>query len=257
MSSGATRAITPMSPIAASSSSSDMAWNSAPVIALPGMPSSLAMAAAVTAWSPVIIRTRIPAACAVSIADFAVGRGGSTIPTRASMVRPPRSGSRSADGSNPSGSKSLRPVASTRRPCLPRRSFSSMYRCLNASSAGTIDRSSGSGRDPARASSWSGAPLTKARTTSRPLSSRIRWKVPMSLYAESNGSSATRGYSFRVAAASSPPFSASTTSAPSVGSPIRLPSLTTASAQSASGSRNWSSGTSGGPNTCLNVPSVA
>ena len=45
-----------------------------------------------------------------------------------------------------------------------------------------------------RASSWSGAPLTKQRTTSRPDSSCIRWNVAISLYSASNGSSATRGY---------------------------------------------------------------
>ena len=33
----------------------------------------------------------------------------------------------------------------------------------------------------ARASSWSGAPFTKQRTTSRPDSSVIRWKVAISL----------------------------------------------------------------------------
>ena len=45
----------------------------------------------------------------------------------------------------------------------------------------------------ARASTWSGAPLTKQRTTSRPDSSCTRWKVAISLYSESNGSSARRG----------------------------------------------------------------
>ena len=48
LSSGATRAITPISPIAASSSLSDIALNSAPLIARPTMPSSSAIAPAVT-----------------------------------------------------------------------------------------------------------------------------------------------------------------------------------------------------------------
>jgi hypothetical protein len=126
LSSGATRAITPMSSMALSSWSSDIALNSAPVIAFPGMPSSLAIAAAVTAWSPVIIRTCMPARCAVAIAAFAADRGGSTIPARASTVRPSSCGSRSADASKEPGSKSLRPVAITRRPWLASRSFSSM-----------------------------------------------------------------------------------------------------------------------------------
>ncbi len=51
-----------------------------------------------------------------------------------------------------------------------------------------------------------------------------------------------RGYRSRVSTGSAPPLAASTTSAPSVGSPTRLPSLTTASAHSASGSMYWSSG---------------
>ena len=45
----------------------------------------------------------------------------------------------------------------------------------------------------ARASSWSGAPLTYMRTTGLPASSFISWKVAMSLYAASNGTSAIRG----------------------------------------------------------------
>jgi hypothetical protein len=90
------------------------------------MPSSFAMAAAVTAWSPVIMRTRIPASRAIAIADFAVGRGGSTMPTSASTVSPSSSGSRSADGSKPAESKSLRPVAMTRKPWPASRAFSSM-----------------------------------------------------------------------------------------------------------------------------------
>ena len=44
--------------------SSLIAANSAPVIARPSMPSWRAIASAVTAWSPVIIRTWMPAACA-------------------------------------------------------------------------------------------------------------------------------------------------------------------------------------------------
>ena len=58
------------------------------------------MASAVTAWSPVIMRTWMPAAWAVAMDALASARGGSTMPTRASSVRSETSGSRSAFGSN-------------------------------------------------------------------------------------------------------------------------------------------------------------
>ncbi len=45
----------------------------------------------------------------------------------------------------------------------------------------------------------------------------------MNLYAESNGTAATRGYVRRVSGASTPIFAASTTSAASVGSPTTSP----------------------------------
>ena len=91
-----------------------------------------------------------------------------------------------------------------------------------------------------RASSTSGAPLTKQRTTLRP-SSSISWNVAMNLYSESNGTSPTRGKRRRVSSTSSPPFAARTTSAASVGSPTISPSRTAASFASAIGRRNGSS----------------
>ena len=87
LSSGATRATTPMSSSSTISCSSLIAANSVPVMARPSMPSSPAMAAAVVAWSPVIIRTRMPASWHSAIAALASGRGGSTMPTIASSVR--------------------------------------------------------------------------------------------------------------------------------------------------------------------------
>ena len=107
LSSGATRAMTPMSSIWPSASSSLIAANSAPVIARPSMPSWLAIASAVTAWSPVIIRTWMPADVRLRDRVPGLGRGGSTMPTRASSVMPSRSGSRSAFASNDAGSKSF------------------------------------------------------------------------------------------------------------------------------------------------------
>ena len=87
LSSGATRATTPMPSISALSWSSGMAANSAPVSARPSMPSWPAMAAAVVAWSPVIMRTRMPASLQRAMASLASLRGGSTIPTSASSSR--------------------------------------------------------------------------------------------------------------------------------------------------------------------------
>ena len=53
-----------------------------------------------------------------------------------------------------------------------------------------------------------------------------------------------------------PPLAASTTSAPSVGSPISSPSLTTASEASTIGIRNSSSGMSACPPTRVIRPAV-
>ena len=63
----------------------------APVIALSPdfmIPRSLAMAEAVTTWSPVIITGLIPALQQSSTAAFASGRGGSIIPTNPINVKP-------------------------------------------------------------------------------------------------------------------------------------------------------------------------
>ena len=178
--SGVTLAITPISSILLRASSSLIAPNSAPVMTVPSMSSWRAIADAVTAWSPVIIRTLIPAFFAVAMEALAAGRGGSTIPTRASSSRPVTRGSRSAPGSKAAGSKSFRAVAITRRPCSPSRWFSAWYSSLNLPSAGTGPVSA-SKTVAARARSWSGAPLTKQRMTSWPDSSVILWKVAISL----------------------------------------------------------------------------
>ena len=122
----------------------------------------------------------MPAFAAVAIDALAVGRGGSTIPTRASSSSPVTSGSRSAPGSKAAGSKSLRAMAITRRPCSPSRWFSARYRCRNSPSAGA-GPASASATVAARASSWSGAPLTKHRITSLPDASVIVWNVAISL----------------------------------------------------------------------------
>ena len=122
----------------------------------------------------------MPAFSAVAIDALAVGRGGSTMPTRASSSSPVTMGSRSAPGSKAAGSKSLRAIAITLRPCSPSRWFSARYRCRNPPSAGA-GPASASMTVAARGSSWSGAPLTKHRITCLPDASVILWNVAISL----------------------------------------------------------------------------
>ena len=137
LSSGATRAITLICGSWSSSSSSLIAANAVPVIARPSMPSSAAIAPAVVAWSPVIIRTRIPASWHSAIAAFASDLGGSTIPTIASSVRPCTRPSRSPSGENDAGSRSRCATTMTRWPAAAIRSFASFARLRFASVTGT------------------------------------------------------------------------------------------------------------------------
>ena len=178
LSSGATRATTPISWSCRSSSSSDSAANSVPVSARPSIPSCAAMAAAVVAWSPVIMRTRIPASLQSAIASLASLRGGSTIPTSASSVSSCTSSRSGPSARKPAGSRSREATASTRSPSPASRSFSASTRS-RTSPAGRSAPSTSRICDE-RASSTSGAPLTKQRTTLRP-SSSISWKVAISL----------------------------------------------------------------------------
>ena len=83
------------------------------------------MAAAVTAWSPVIMRTWMPALLHLAMATLASARGGSTMPTIASRVRSFTSSIKLPLGSKVCGSKSRRATTITRSPALAMRSFSS------------------------------------------------------------------------------------------------------------------------------------
>ena len=159
LSSGATRATTPISSISARSSSSLIAANSVPVTARPSMPSSPAIAAAVVAWSPVIIRTRIPASRHSAMAVLASGRGGSTMPTIASSVSSWTSPMRSRPGWTAPGSKSRCATTITRSPAFAIWSFASSARCRLSSVIGTTVPS-GFRIVVARAMRTSGAPLT-------------------------------------------------------------------------------------------------
>ena len=178
--SGATRAITPMSSIWRAASSSSSAANSAPVTARPSIPSSWAIACAVIAWSPVIIRTRMPALRASAMALVASARGGSTSPTSATISRSCISGIGSAEGSNLPGSNSRWANPRTRRPCPAIRSFSAVTRARMSSVSRSV-RPPGIRAKADRSRITSGAPLTYARTTGFPDSPGIVWNVAMNL----------------------------------------------------------------------------
>ncbi|MCY1525710.1 hypothetical protein D9M68_606990 [compost metagenome] len=86
---GLVRANTLVSFSRASSSASLSSSRSAPVSGLPpGRPRRSAMAAAVAAWSPVIIFTWMPALWHSSMARMASSRGGSSMPTRPRRTKP-------------------------------------------------------------------------------------------------------------------------------------------------------------------------
>ena len=181
------------------------------------------MACAVTAWSPVIIRTSIPAARATATASFASARSGSMIPAIPTNDRPRVNAIGSSDIVASSSSATSRAAnARTRRPWRPIRSLASVIPGP-AWSKGTCEPLRGPPAWLQRAMTTSGAPLTSSMTCSAP-SSVTRWNVAMNLYSESNGTSDSRGYARRVSSASTPSFAASTTSAASVGSPITDPS---------------------------------
>ena len=145
------------------------------------MPSWRAIASAVTAWSPVIIRTWMPAAWAIAIASLASDRGGSTMPTRARSVRSLTSGSRSAAlASNVAASKSRVAGRQDSQALRAEPLVLLEEAVLELARPGTLPPVPSS-PSFARAKSWSGAPLTYIRMTSLPASSFMAWNVAMSL----------------------------------------------------------------------------
>ena len=254
LSSGATRATTPISPTWASSSSSLRAANSVPGSARPSIPSSAAIAAAVVAWSPVIIRTRIPASVQRAIASLASLRGGSTMPTRASSVRSCTCASSSPPGSKLAGSKSRAATASTRSPSPARRSFSVEHTVAGAFDGhrrplGVPDR--GRAREQHVRRSLDEAADDLASVVVQLVERRHELVVGV------ERDLADTGKRRRVSPTSRPPLAARTTSAASVGSPTISPSRTAASFARAIGRRNGSSEVSDSPATRRIRPSVA
>jgi hypothetical protein len=79
-----------------------------------------AIAWAVTAWSPVITRTSIPARSAVRTASYASARNGSMMPTMPTKPSPVVSDIGSVVSAGTSSGSTIRAAnASTRRPCAP------------------------------------------------------------------------------------------------------------------------------------------
>ena len=93
-SSGDTRANTPVPATAAEYSASGISVSSAPVTTRRSAggrwssPSSVAMADAVVAWSPVIILTSMPAAWQAAMAEVAEARGGSSMACSPTSTNP-------------------------------------------------------------------------------------------------------------------------------------------------------------------------
>ena len=117
LSSGATRPNTCSWGSRSITSASVRCCSSVPVITPGPRPSSSAIARAVMVWSPVIIRTSIPAASAVWTASLASVRSGSTIPTSATKTRSVTAAIGSASAADiAASSMSLAANASTRSP---------------------------------------------------------------------------------------------------------------------------------------------
>ncbi len=206
--SGEVRAKTDTSEVARSSSSSLSRSTSAPVRTRPSvvMPSSPAIAAAVTGWSPVIMIVRMPASREVVTAAATSVRGGSIMP-----IRPRKTRSCSTTGSSSSGTRSRSRCAtpSSRSPCAAIRSPAA---CRPSGRTGSVPDSATWASHIA--STRSGAPLTN-RTSRSPQ----RRAVAEKRRAGSKCTSAVFGNTASRAACSSPASWAASSSATSVGSP--------------------------------------
>ena len=229
LSSGATRPNTCSSGSRSSTSASVRCCSSVPVITPGPSPSSSAIARAVTVWSPVIIRTSIPAAKATCTASLASVRSGSMMPTSATKIRSVTAAIGSASAADiAASSRSRAAKASTRS---PRSESWRLAARISSRTAVSGTCSPCHSARPQRSMTTSGAPftVTKCGCCKIPPSSRPgrSWKVAMNLYSESNGTSARRGSASRVSSASAPIFAASTTNAASVGSPMTDPSSPT------------------------------
>mmetsp|Transcript_41041 Transcript_41041/g.122542 ORF Transcript_41041/g.122542 Transcript_41041/m.122542 type:complete len:212 (+) Transcript_41041:67-702(+) len=190
---------------------------------LPAMPSILPIARPVSAWSPVIILTLMPAVCATLTASITSSRGGSRIASSAIIVS---SGLRwrrylgSIPATCSSSGSSPRQTASTRRPLLDRCSCALIHMSLSSGSVFLDLRSSIV--SPATCLSHmlmtrSGAPFTNIMRPSP--GANGAWIVAMNLCSDSNGTECTRGCSFLRLSKWRPALSEPVMSATSVGAP--------------------------------------
>ena len=201
-----------------------MAANSAPVSARPSMPSCPAIAAAVVAWSPVIIRTRMPASWQSAIASLASLRGGSTMPMSASS-------SRSLTIVEQIGRRVERRLVEV-APCDREHAHAlrgepvvlvddtlAVRSPIGCGRAVDVEVSRRTGEQHVRRA------LHEAAHPSR----RCRGTSPSACTRRRTAPHRPGAARVRVSSTSSPPLAASTTSAPSVGSPMHAPSRITAS----------------------------
>ena len=137
--SGCTRAYTYIFSTLSANSSSLIAESSAPVIACDGsvsMPSSEAIATAVSLWSPVIMTGVMPAPRHSSIAALTSGRTGSIMPV--SPIKTRSCSSASGEKSSGAASYFLIAAASTRSALSAIRLFSAAIFALISSVMGTV-----------------------------------------------------------------------------------------------------------------------
>ena len=165
------------------------------------------MAAAVPAWSPVIIFTVIPASWHAEIASMASWRGGSVIPARPKSSKPP---SASASPISCISAAGFDAKASTRSPREDMRSTSS----ATASRSCVPHRSRTTVEAPFR--------YTRRPPSASPASPGASLSVAMYRSSDSKGTESTRRKRWRASSGPKPNFSAATTSAPSVGSPTTV-----------------------------------
>ena len=204
------------------------------------MPSCAAIAAAVVAWSPVIIRTRIPASLQQRdrVLRLLARRVDDARRARAASAPAPRRAATPPGRTRPGRCRARRRPA---RAGPRRRAGRSRPAPASRPSVGR-DRAAVGAADRRRAREQHVGRALDEAADDAPSASRGR--SPSACTRSRTAPRRRAGRRGRVSSTSMPPLAASTTSAASVGSPTISPSRTAASLASAIGSRNGSSGVS-------------